>query len=96
LVSLAPGSCFTVCVNLQAHATAFKATLAKKNCLKVTLTIQTHLIYVEHFSYPNNLGSTPRCPKHQGVILKVQYLCEKAKNTQNGPRTSLMGPGEAD
>ena len=42
LVSFAPGSSFTVSVNLQDHATAFKATLIKKIVKKliVTLTIQ--------------------------------------------------------
>ena len=32
-VSKVPGSRFTVCVNLQAHATAFKATLIHKTVL---------------------------------------------------------------
>ena len=46
----------------------------------------------ENFSYHKVFGATPRCPKHRGVILNAYYSAKKQKN-QNGPRTSLMGPG---
>ena len=45
----------------------------------------------ENFYYHKVFWVTPRCPKHQGVILKCLEPSQEAKNISNGTRRSCLG-----
>ena len=75
------------------HATTFKARLIQK-LFNISINYKnTYSLYMfEHFSYPKIFGSTPRCPKHRGVILnaKKQKKEKWPKDISNGTRRSCL------
>jgi len=98
LVSYVPGSRFTVSVNLQAHATAFKATLIQ-NCLIIIGINYTTTFYLclEIFPRPRTFELLVNSLVSQapGNSFKMLITQPKRYQIQNGPRTSPIGPGGA-
>ena len=90
-----PGSHFTVCLNLQAHATAFKATLIQKLYKSNVSYTNTFDLCLKNFTSPRIKGWLPGVPSTGESFKKSKKSMNKQKN-QNGPKTCLMGPGGAD
>ena len=93
---LCTGESFSVSLNLQAHAAAFKATLIQNTyCLILGLTIQIQFIHVWKIFLSQDFWVNSPVFQALGSHFKMLITQPNAKKNWNGPRKSPLGQGGA-